>query len=64
MKDLRIIVEQDKKQFEEKVRNNLNEDYKMISTNLSTSTPIQTATNIISGKEAELVFYAYMEKEV
>ena len=62
MKDFKLIVEDDRKRFEEKIRNNLNEGYKMVNTNLSTSTPIQTATNIINGKKAELIFYANMEK--
>lgn len=63
MKDFKLIVEDDRKRFEEKIRNNLNEGYKMVNTNLSVFRPIQPTINAFTETKKELIFYAYMEKE-
>lgn len=64
MKDFRIIVTDNRQDFELKIKRNLNENYKMINSNLSTVTPYQNETKtFLYGVKAKLYFYAYMEKE-
>lgn len=74
MKDFKIIVTNNRQDFEFKIRQNLNDGYKMINSNLTMDKPLQPKTgyqvigNAISNTPVktsyELVFYAYMEKEI
>lgn len=62
MKDFRIIVTDNRQDYELKIRKNLDEGYKMINSNLTVTYPtFQRINNITASKE--LYFYAYMEKE-
>lgn len=64
MKDFRIIATNDRKDFEEKIRNNLNDGFKMINSNLTALLPLQYVNPLdLKSVKKEIIFYAYMEKE-
>ncbi len=67
MKDFRIIVTEDRKDFELKIEKNLKEGYKMINSNLTVYKPIQRTNQLnpewVHKTIKNLIFYAYMEKE-
>lgn len=70
----RTIVTNNRQDFDAKIRQNLNEGYRMINSNLCIERPIQAVNTlkhldkIIQEKPIntyyDLIFYAYMEKEV
>lgn len=64
MIDFRTIVIDNRHEFERLIRQNLNDGYKMVNSNLCIQRPVEsfTAINKVLGNPCyDFIYYAYME---
>ena len=64
MKDVKTIISKEKEEFENKIKEYLENGYKILSSNIAIEKPIQVAYSaLINGSKFEYVYYALLIKE-